>query len=327
MSETFQAMMFGGDPVPLTRSQADSPARTSQRRAPAKGSTEPAADSGGSSTGSSANFDHAGLLLRTCLLYELEALTGCSATWRRQATPAGRAWWVLRMSGRTTSGSESGSLLGPTPTVCGNNNRKGVSKSSGDGLATAVRQSRVLGPTPTANPFEIADVPRMLERRAKYDGIYGNGNGFGLTIGQAVKLAEHLGPTPKASDGRSRGEAGKRKNPGLPVVVRACTPTANDAKNDTLPPAIAKMDTLAGDLRRLSDSHCPPPDPIPSDSTNGSRTGSPPPRLSAVWVAEYMGLPTAIGRGLIAALCGFWATVSSGRSRSPSRGRSTESKE
>lgn len=29
--------------------------------------------------------------------------------------------------------------LWPTPTVCGNNNRKGLTKTSGDGLATAVR--------------------------------------------------------------------------------------------------------------------------------------------------------------------------------------------
>jgi hypothetical protein len=40
-----------------------------------------------------------------------------------------------------TSGTESG-LLGrfPTPTVCGNYNRKGASKTSGDGLATVVQR-------------------------------------------------------------------------------------------------------------------------------------------------------------------------------------------
>ena len=37
--------------------------------------------------------------------------------------------------------------LWPTPTACGNYNRKGASKNSGDGLATAVR----MWPTPTAN--------------------------------------------------------------------------------------------------------------------------------------------------------------------------------
>ena len=38
-------------------------------------------------------------------------------------------------------------MMWPTPTVCGNNNRKGVSKTSGDGLATAVKNL----PTPSAS--------------------------------------------------------------------------------------------------------------------------------------------------------------------------------
>jgi DNA (cytosine-5)-methyltransferase 1 len=36
----------------------------------------------------------------------------------------------------------------PTPTICGNNNRKGLSKTSGDGLATAVKKKY---PTPTSS--------------------------------------------------------------------------------------------------------------------------------------------------------------------------------
>lgn len=44
-----------------------------------------------------------GLSLRTSLLCELEALTGCSMTWKQRVTPAGRSWWVLAMSGRPTS--------------------------------------------------------------------------------------------------------------------------------------------------------------------------------------------------------------------------------
>jgi hypothetical protein len=48
------------------------------------------------------------------------------------------------MLGRRTSETDSG--LWPTPTVCGNYNRKGASATSGDGLATAVR----MWPTPTS---------------------------------------------------------------------------------------------------------------------------------------------------------------------------------
>lgn len=40
----------------------------------------------------------------------------------------------------------------PTPTVCGNYNRKGASATSGDGLATAVKQS--LFPTPTRRDYK-----------------------------------------------------------------------------------------------------------------------------------------------------------------------------
>jgi hypothetical protein len=53
--------------------------------------------------------------------------------------------WELPTLERRTSATDSG--LWPTPTVCGNYNRKGASATSGDGLATAVQK----WPTPTAN--------------------------------------------------------------------------------------------------------------------------------------------------------------------------------
>jgi len=53
------------------------------------------------------------------------------------------------MSERPTCESESG--LWPTPTVCGNYNRKGASATSGDGLATAAwkAEKERTWPTPT----------------------------------------------------------------------------------------------------------------------------------------------------------------------------------
>lgn len=45
--------------------------------------------------------------------------------------------------------------LWPTPTVCGNHNRKGASKTSGDGLATAVKY----WPTPTALNAKETNAP------------------------------------------------------------------------------------------------------------------------------------------------------------------------
>jgi DNA (cytosine-5)-methyltransferase 1 len=48
----------------------------------------------------------------------------------------------------------------PTPTVCGNYNRKGLSERSGDGLATAVMK----WPTPTAHNAKEGGFPAEYER-------------------------------------------------------------------------------------------------------------------------------------------------------------------
>ena len=70
-------------------------------------------------------------------------------------------------------------------------------------------------PTPTAAGFDCADVPQLLQRREEVKAKGINGNGFGLTLGQAVKVA--MWPTPDASmgtGGRVSAEPpiGKRKS-------------------------------------------------------------------------------------------------------------------
>lgn len=57
--------------------------------------------------------DLVGYSLKMCLASALQRLTKCSVTWKRQATPHGRSWWVLAMSGPNTNGSESGSWATP----------------------------------------------------------------------------------------------------------------------------------------------------------------------------------------------------------------------
>lgn len=313
MSETLQQMMFGLGAVPFSASRAASPAKMCPSPERERESTASGPGCGESTQGSSENSDPVGSLLRTCLLSELAVLTGCSATWKLSATPAGRSWWVLRTSAPSTGDDGSGSSLGPTPTVTGNNNRRGVSDTSGDGLATAIKSS--LGPTPTAALAEAGAKSRSGARIGEL-----------LLTGRVTAAA--MGPTPTVSDATTGGCYG-RGNPKLSGAVRSmgCTPTANDAKNDSLPPAIGRRDTLAGDLSRLSDSPSRPPVQPPGGSTNGSPRGSSRPRLNAVWVAEYMGLPTSFGLALIARLYAFWETASSGRSRTRSQGRSTASTE
>jgi hypothetical protein len=48
----------------------------------------------------------------------------------------------------------------PTPTVCGNHNKKGLSANSGDGLSTAVKK----WPTPTAHNAKETNAPSESER-------------------------------------------------------------------------------------------------------------------------------------------------------------------
>ena len=62
---------------------------------------------------------------------------------------------------RPTLGAMAKHNLWPTPTVCGNYNRKGASKSSGDGLATAVK----MWPTPCASASKGSS-QRALTRKS-----------------------------------------------------------------------------------------------------------------------------------------------------------------
>ena len=130
----------------LMLSPVDSPVRTFQRRARASESLEPGQGYGRTWPELSVRFDPDTLSLRT-----LPCSPGADSTASSLILPR---WGLMRAgvlsappkSARHTSATGSG--LWPTPTVCGNYNRKGASPNSGDGLATAVKRS--LWPTPTA---------------------------------------------------------------------------------------------------------------------------------------------------------------------------------
>jgi DNA (cytosine-5)-methyltransferase 1 len=75
---------------------------------------------------------------------------------------AGGQCWELPTLGRRTS--ETGFGLWPTPTVCGNYNRKGLSDKSGDGLATAVMKCA----TPTARDWKSGKASDVtMERNSR----------------------------------------------------------------------------------------------------------------------------------------------------------------
>ena len=149
-------------------------------------------DSGGRWRESLARYDPDTHSLKTAQLSLIEDWTGCSVTLPRSGLMLDGQCWELPMLGRTTRETEFGYLptpvatdagsgrfntsiggtprptlalmarkyLWPTPTVCGNYNRKGASATSGDGLATAVK----MWPTPTAHNAKETNAPSEAQR-------------------------------------------------------------------------------------------------------------------------------------------------------------------
>lgn len=106
-----------------------------------------------------AKFDPSTSLWKTaqhCLLGDSDE---SSVIWPRSGMTANGQCWELPMLERRTSGTDSG--LWATPTVCGNYNRKGASKTSGDGLATRVMR----WPTPCARDYKGANSQEGMTRK------------------------------------------------------------------------------------------------------------------------------------------------------------------
>ena len=158
----------------LTWCLAVSPAKTSAQPEKARASTENEAECGHTWRGSLARFDRDSFSWKTPQCSLLAGLDEFSETWPRWGTMHNGECSEQSMPAHLTSAKESGlwptpvadgdrttnyaqgvTSLGfaarnwPTPTVCGNYNRKGASKSSGDGLASAVKMVA----TPTARDW------------------------------------------------------------------------------------------------------------------------------------------------------------------------------
>jgi hypothetical protein len=129
----------------LTWFRGASLARTSALPAEAQALRAHAAECGGTWRGSLARFDPGSCTWKTAQPSLLGDSEECSVIWPRSGMTAAGQCWELPTLTPPTSVTDSG--LWPTPTVCGNYNRKGASATSGDGLATAVKN----WPTPTAS--------------------------------------------------------------------------------------------------------------------------------------------------------------------------------
>ena len=128
---------------------------------------------------------------------------------------------VERTKGKMNSRGEpklsSQVKLWPTPTVCGNNNRKGASPTSGDGLATTVK----MWPTPQARDHFPAHKPEYIAAK--------KAQGHGMSnLNDAVSMQRW--PTPTKSDGMG-GPGTSGRSGGLNLRTAVATPTAMDWKS------------------------------------------------------------------------------------------------
>jgi hypothetical protein len=95
----------------------------------------------------------------------------------------------------------------PTPVSSDHKNRGPNSKQQG--LSELVR----IWPTPSANNYEQTDLDKLLERRERIKSQGINGNGFGLTLANAVLIEERkTWATPRTSDFKSCGPVGSKSH-------------------------------------------------------------------------------------------------------------------
>ena len=121
--------------------------RTSAPQEREQALTEREADYGRTWRESFVKFDLDTSSWRTAQCSLVEGLDVFSETWPRWGWMRDGECCRQPKQGRLTNENVCGSShMWPTPTVCGNHNRKGASKTSGDGLATAV--ARTTWPTP-----------------------------------------------------------------------------------------------------------------------------------------------------------------------------------
>ena len=185
--------------------------------------------------------------------------------------------------------------------------------------------------TPSANSFEPQDTDRLLERRAECAERTGNGNGFGLTLGQQVQLnVDPAGwPTPTVANAAGARDAtsGRKSIPpsgkcGFLTLVDAAdmagselpsppgwaTPAARDFKSE-IPPEQWARDGQGQPLSRQAMT-APASGTTPSSST--AATGRPAGcRLNPAFSLWLMGYPMSwLAAGVRA------ATASRSRKRS-----------
>ncbi len=177
--------------------------------------------------GLSCSGSSASAILTESLASRLRALLGSvgsteyAQTWRELVTPLGRVYWGHTASGRRTSGRDCGGW-----------------------------------PTPDAQAFEAKDLDRLQERREECKERTGNGNGFGLTLGQAAPMLAGW-CTPNAMDGGQTSRGGDRIGEPLLAGEAKTAGWATPQARDHFPPHseeyVAEKKAQGHGMRNLSD--------------------------------------------------------------------------
>lgn len=156
-------------------------------------------------------------------------------TWKSLDMPSGPPICALRASGLRTSGSGSTGW----PTAAARDWRDGRSNMHGENARPLNEVAMLAGwPTPDASVFEAVDLERLQERRSECKELAGNGNGFGLTLGQAAPLLTGWN-TPRATDGANGGpnQAGGALSADAAMAGNLITgATSNGSPAETGPP-------------------------------------------------------------------------------------------
>ena len=181
-------------------------------------SVESGADCGESTPGSFARYDRATASWKTAQCLLLGGLESFSVTWPRSGMMRRGRCYPLAIAAHRMNGSGCGSSQKiPTPTVHGNYNRKGLSKNSGDGLATFVKKF----PTPCRSDYKGAGKTGTFRDRLDYAAERG-------------RTKSNVYPTPRTNGQIGAGNGGKL-NPdwvewlmGWPIGWTASKPLETD---------------------------------------------------------------------------------------------------
>lgn len=167
----------------------------------------------------------------------------CDLTWKASAMSDGVLLSRLVPSTPRTVEIDSGLLLEAamwvTCTTRDHKDTPGMSLERSDGrsrvdqLPRQVAATMAMYPTPSASGFEAADAQRLMERREQCKESTGNGNGFGLTLGQFACLESAMWPTPMAGTPAQNGNSAAGNNDSSRITVALAHGTVLDGSSAT----------------------------------------------------------------------------------------------